>query len=141
MGPYIAARVVKLLIEADVTVKKARVGVLGLTFKEDCNDIRNSKVPDIVRELRQFGIEAMVHDPLAHALEATHEYGIKLVAIDEMVTLDALVFAVPHKWYLDDAHLGAARLVSMVRSGGVLVDVKSALDPAAASRTVRYSSL
>jgi UDP-N-acetyl-D-galactosamine dehydrogenase len=57
------------------------------------------------------------------------------------VTLDALVFAVPHKWYLDDAHLGAARLVSMVRSGGVLVDVKSALDPAAASRTVRYSSL
>ncbi len=67
MGPYVAQKVVKLLIDADITVKGARVGVLGLTFKEDCNDIRNSKVPDILRELRQFGIEALVHDPLANA--------------------------------------------------------------------------
>jgi UDP-N-acetyl-D-galactosamine dehydrogenase len=140
MGPYIAARVVKLLIDADAPVKKARVGILGLTFKEDCNDIRNSKVPDIVRELRGFGVEAMVHDPHAHAHEAMHEYGLKLASLDEMVGLDALVFAVSHRWYLDDAHLGAARLVGMVRPGGVLVDVKSALDPRAA-QGLRYSSL
>jgi UDP-N-acetyl-D-galactosamine dehydrogenase len=140
MGPYIAARVVKLLIEADAPVKKARVGILGLSFKEDCNDVRNSKVPDIARELRGFGIEPMVHDPHAHAGEAMHEYGLKLASLDEMVGLDALVFAVSHKWYLDDAHLGATRLVGMVRPGGVLVDVKSALDPQAA-RGLRYSSL
>ena len=97
MGPYVAQRVVKLLIEADITVKGARVGVLGLTFKEDCNDIRNSKVPDILRELRQFGIEAIVHDPLANAREAMHEYGLKLAQIEEMDRLDALVLAVSHR--------------------------------------------
>src|ERR1700689_2087033 len=76
VGPYVAQRLVRLLIEADITVKNARVGVLGLTFKENCNDIRNSKVPDILRELRQFGIEAIVHDPFASAREAMHEYGV-----------------------------------------------------------------
>ncbi len=101
MGAHVAARVVKLLIDADITVKGARVGVLGLTFKEDCNDIRNSKVPDIVRELRQFGIHPLVHDPLASAPEAMHEYGVKLVPLEEMQELDAMIFAVCHKWYLD----------------------------------------
>src|SRR5579883_1373753 len=138
MGAYVAARVVKLLIDADITVKNARVGVLGLTFKEDCSDIRNSKVPDILRELRQFGITAMVHDPLANAPEAMHEYGVKLVALEEMVGLDALVFAVSHQWYLA---LGQARLTGMVREGGIVVDVKSVLDPARMGPAVRYWSL
>jgi UDP-N-acetyl-D-galactosamine dehydrogenase len=138
MGPYVAQRVVKLLIDADVTVKGARVGVLGLTFKEDCNDIRNSKVPDILRELRQFGIEAMVHDPLASAREAMHEYRVKLASLDEMQKLDALVLAVSHKWYLD---LGAGRLAAMVKRGGVVVDVKSVLDPARLGPNLRYWSL
>jgi UDP-N-acetyl-D-galactosamine dehydrogenase len=138
MGPYVAQRVVKLLIEADITVKGARVGVLGLTFKEDCNDIRNSKVPDILRELRQFGIEAIVHDPLANAREAMNEYGLKLAQVEEMDRLDALVLAVSHKWYLD---LGQARLAALIRDGGVLVDVKSVLDPALVDRKVRYWSL
>ena len=80
VGSYVAQRLVKLLIDADITVKNARVGVLGLTFKEDCNDIRNSKVPDILRELRSFGIAPMVHDPVASAPEAMREYGVKLVA-------------------------------------------------------------
>jgi UDP-N-acetyl-D-glucosamine/UDP-N-acetyl-D-galactosamine dehydrogenase len=138
MGAYVAARVVKMLIDADITVKNARVGVLGLTFKEDCNDIRNSKVPDILRELGQFGIRPMVHDPVANAAEAVHEYGVKLAALDEMVRLDALVLAVSHKWYLN---LGQPRLMAMLREGGVLVDVKSALDPAATTRGIRYWSL
>jgi UDP-N-acetyl-D-galactosamine dehydrogenase len=138
MGAYVAARVVKLLIDADITVKNARVGVLGLTFKEDCNDIRNSKVPDILRELSQFGIHPMVHDPVADAAEAAREYGVKLGALEEMVGLDALVLAVSHKWYLG---LGQARLTAMVRDGGVFVDVKSALDPTAISRGLRYWSL
>jgi UDP-N-acetyl-D-galactosamine dehydrogenase len=138
MGPYVAQRVVKLLIEADITVKNARVGILGLTFKEDCNDIRNSKVPDILRELRQFGIDAIVHDPLANAHEAMHEYGVKLVPIEEMGHLDALVLAVSHKWYLD---FGQARLSGLIRDGGVLADVKSALVPGLVDRNVRYWSL
>jgi UDP-N-acetyl-D-galactosamine dehydrogenase len=138
MGPYVAQKLVKLLIDADVTVKGARVGVLGLTFKEDCNDIRNSKVPDVLRELRSFGIEPIVHDPLASASEALHEYGVKLATIEEMTRLDALVLAVSHSWYLD---LGQERLTAMVRDGGVMVDVKSVLEPGRAERGIRLWSL
>ncbi len=138
MGPHLAQRVVKLLIEGDMTVKSARVGILGLTFKEDCTDVRNSKVPDIVGELRQFGIEPMVHDPIADPAEATREYGLKLAAFEEMVELDALVLAVSHRWYL---RTGQARLVAMIHDGGVLVDVKSVLDPNQTERGIRYWSL
>jgi UDP-N-acetyl-D-galactosamine dehydrogenase len=144
MGPYVAAKVVKLLIDADITVKGARVGVLGLTFKEDCNDIRNSRVPDILRELRSFGIDPLVHDPLASAHEAQHEYGVKLTPLEEMTRLDAMVLAVSHRGYLD---LGQARLTAMVRDGGVMVDVKSALEAPERSgqgvreRGIRYWSL
>ncbi len=138
MGPYVAAKVVKLLIDADLSVKGARVGVLGLTFKEDCSDIRNSRVPDILRELKQFGIEPLVHDPIADASDAAHEYGIKLVSVDELARLDALVLAVSHRWYLDR---GTEALNCMLRRGGVLIDVKSALEPAQVRADVRYWSL
>ncbi|HEX8790497.1 MAG TPA: nucleotide sugar dehydrogenase [Polyangiaceae bacterium] len=138
MGPFVAQKVVKMLIDADITVKHARVGVLGLTFKEDCNDIRNSKVPDILRELQQFGIDAIVHDPVALPAEAQHEYGVKLSPLEEMVRLDALVLAVSHKWYLD---LGQERLASMVNDGGVVIDVKSALQAQRLGRNLRYWSL
>jgi UDP-N-acetyl-D-glucosamine/UDP-N-acetyl-D-galactosamine dehydrogenase len=138
MGAFVAQRLVKLLIDADITVKKARVGVLGLTFKEDCSDIRNSKVPDILRELAQFGIEARVHDPLADPKEARHEYGIELAPVEEMVDMDAIVFAVAHKWYLSP---GRASLFSMVRDRGVFVDVKSFLEPGRADGRIRYWSL
>ncbi len=138
MGSHVAQKVVKLLIDADITVKGARVGVLGLTFKEDCNDIRNSKVPDVVKELRQFGIEPMVHDPLASVPDAMHEYGLKLCAAEEMSRLDAMVLAVSHRWYLD---LGQPRLLGMIRDGGVMVDVKSALEPDRMERGIRYWSL
>ncbi|MGH7293405.1 MAG: nucleotide sugar dehydrogenase [Polyangiaceae bacterium] len=142
MGQHVAQKIVKLLIDADVTVKGARVGVLGLTFKEDCNDIRNSKVPDILRELKQFGIEARVHDPLASAPEAQHEYGVALTSLDELAMqgpLDAVVLAVSHRFYLD---LGAERLFGMVKDGGVFADVKSALHgPGTAPRSIRYWSL
>ena len=131
-------RTADVLAAADVTVKGARVGILGITFKEDCNDLRNSKVPEIHRELRQFGIEARVHDPTASAPEALHEYGIKLAALEEMTQLDALVLAVSHKQYLD---LPIDQLTGMLRKGGLLLDVKSALDPARVGAGVRYWSL
>ncbi len=138
MGGYVAQRTVKHLVHADIPVKGARVGVLGLTFKEDVTDIRNSKVPDIVTELAQFGIQPLVHDPLASAEEAAHEYGLKLSPIEELQKLDALILAVSHKWYMER---GQRALLASVRDGGVVVDVKSALDPARMERSIRYWSL
>jgi UDP-N-acetyl-D-galactosamine dehydrogenase len=138
MGSYVAQRVVKMLINSDIPVRGAKVGVLGLTFKEDCNDLRNSKVPDILTELRQFGIEASIHDPLAHAPEAVHEYGLHLASLDTFQKLDALILAVSHKPYMD---MGQAKLQAMVREGGVLVDVKSVLDPSKVDRGLKYWSL
>ena len=138
VGPYIAQRLVKLLINGDRPVKGAKVGVLGLTFKEDCNDLRNSKVPDILTELRTFGIDPKIHDPVASAKEAVHEYGLTLCALDELKDLDALVLAVSHKAYLE---MGGAELAKRIVPGGILVDVKSVLSPAHLPPSVTYWSL
>jgi UDP-N-acetyl-D-galactosamine dehydrogenase len=138
MGPFVAQRLVKLLIHANIAVKGARIGILGLTFKEDCNDLRNSKVPDILAELKQFGIEAIIHDPLANAPEAVHEYGLRLSPMDEFKDLDGIVFAVSHKQYVE---LGTAKVCEMVKDGGVVCDVKSALDAAKIGRGIHYWSL
>ncbi len=137
MGPFVAQHAVKMLIDADRPVKGARVGVLGLTFKEDCSDLRNSRVPDILHELRQFGIEAMVHDPLASAEEAMHEYGVKLVGFGELRELDALIVAVAHREFVG---MGEA-IVGSVREGGVVVDVKGILRPDAVRPRRAYWSL
>ena len=125
MGAFIAQKLVKLLIAADLPVKRARVGVLGLTFKENVPDLRNSRVPDILGELRQFGIETLVHDPRADAREAHEEYGVKLSPLAEFDQLDALVLAVSHSEFIA---MGAAKIAALVKPGGVLIDVKSALD-------------
>jgi UDP-N-acetyl-D-galactosamine dehydrogenase len=124
----VARKTIKMLIHADRQVKGARVGVLGLTFKENVADIRNSKVPDILGELRAFGIEPLLHDPFAGAAEVEHEYGLRLSSLDAIQDLDALILAVAHQQYLA---LGAETLAQRVRPGGVLIDVKSALDPQA----------
>ncbi|RWX57979.1 nucleotide sugar dehydrogenase, partial [Mesorhizobium sp. M4B.F.Ca.ET.089.01.1.1] len=100
MGAFVAQQVVKQLIRSDVPVKGASVGVLGLTFKEDVPDLRNSRVFDLVRELRQFGIAPKVHDPFADAETARREYGETILPLDEINDLQALVLAVPHKHYL-----------------------------------------
>jgi UDP-N-acetyl-D-glucosamine/UDP-N-acetyl-D-galactosamine dehydrogenase len=126
MGAYIAQRTVKMLIEQDRPVKHGKVGILGLTFKENVPDLRNSRVPDIVKELRQFGIEPVVHDALADADEARNEYALELGSLDDFRELDALVLAVPHRQYVEQ---GADGLCAMTVAGGVLVDVKSVLHP------------
>lgn len=127
MGEYVAGRLVKLLIDADRPVKGARVGVLGLTFKENVADLRNSRVPDILRELAQFGIAALVHDPHASADEARHEYGVELSPLEALTDLDGLVLAVAHDTYVS---AGTAHLFERLRPGGVLIDVKSIVPPA-----------
>src|SRR3954447_9874443 len=97
MGGYIARRLIKVLIAAERPVKGARVGILGITFKENVPDLRNSRVPDIVAELREFGIAASVADPLADPAEAKREYGVELVPLGALTKLDGLVLAVPHR--------------------------------------------
>lgn len=138
MSAFVAQKTVKLLIQQDRPVKGARVGVLGLTFKENVPDLRNSKVPDVVAELRDFGAEVLVHDPWADDAEARHEYGLELVAWDAMQGLDAIVFCVPHERYLEhplDVLLGG------LHPQGVLIDVKSALQPSDVPDALAYWSL
>ncbi len=138
MGVYLGQRLVKLLVQANLSIRGARVGILGLTFKENVPDLRNSRVPDLVAELRQFGIEPLVHDILADAQEAQQEYGVQLVKWQDLSKLDALVLAVSHQAYLE---MPCDRLLACVRPGGVLMDVKSVLDPAKMPPTVNYWSL
>ena len=126
MGQHIARKTVQQMIHAGRNIKGARVNILGLTFKEDCPDIRNSKVIDIVRELHEFGVETFLHDPHACAEDALHEYGVRLAAWDDLPVADALVLAVSHRRFLE---LPAGDFVGKVVRNGVVVDVKSALDP------------
>jgi len=125
MGAFIAQRLVKLLIAAERPVKRAKIGIVGITFKEDVPDLRNSRVPDIVAGLREFGITPLVTDPLADPAEAKREYGIELVPLKKFIELDAVILAVPHR-VLHEA--GWDTLFASLRPGGVFVDVKSVVD-------------
>ncbi len=125
MGKHVAEQTVKAMIQAGSSIKGARVTVLGLTFKENCPDLRNSKVIDVIRELRSFGCEVSVHDPVAGSDEAEHEYGVSLTGWDVLPEADAIVVAVAHAEYLN---MGASALLGKLRPGGVFTDVKSAFD-------------
>jgi UDP-N-acetyl-D-glucosamine/UDP-N-acetyl-D-galactosamine dehydrogenase len=127
MGSHIARKAVQQMIHAGRNIKGARVNVLGLTFKEDVPDIRNSKVIDIIRELHEFGVETFVHDPHASPDDALHEYGVRLTEWDSLPAADALILAVPHRRYLELAQESYLRKV--VREG-CIIDVKSVLDAA-----------
>jgi UDP-N-acetyl-D-galactosamine dehydrogenase len=138
MGGHVADRVAQALSRVGLLVRDARVGIVGLAFKEDVPDLRNSRVPDIVAGLRRYGIDPLLADPLADPGEALHEYGLHLAALDELVDLDALVLAVPHRDVLGpDPYALAGRLVA----NGVLFDVKSRLDPARMPPGIGYESL
>ena len=97
MGKYVAEQTVKQLIAADKPIRTAKVGCLGITFKEDCPDARNSKVNDILKELKEYGITPLVCDPVADAPDAKRFYGVDLVSLDEFKDLDCLIIAVAHK--------------------------------------------
>ncbi|MGB4100831.1 MAG: nucleotide sugar dehydrogenase [Alphaproteobacteria bacterium] len=114
-----------------------RIGMLGLAFKENVHDLRNSRVPDIVRELRQYGCEVMIHDPLADPEHAKHEYNLALSAAADLTDLDALVLAVPHRQVMTDIQ----GWLKCVKPQGVVADIKSALDPATVPEQLRYWSL
>ena len=138
MGGFIAQRLVKLLIAAERPVKGARIGILGITFKENVPDLRNSRVPDIVAELREFGIAASVADPLADPTQAKREYGVELMPLGTLTELDGLILAVPHR------ALGVGgwpRLFASLVPGGVFVDVKSVVARGKVPSGIHYWSL
>ncbi|MDP1831460.1 MAG: nucleotide sugar dehydrogenase [Geothrix sp.] len=138
MGTFVAQKLVKLLIQEQIKVKTARVGILGLTFKENVHDIRNSKVPDIIAELKQFGVMPMVHDPMADPEETLHEYGLHLTSLEAFQELDALILAVNHSAFLD---AGVQSLFKRLNPHAVFIDVKSCFDPKAFPDQVIYWSL
>lgn len=123
MAAYIAQQTVKQIIQVGGAVKGSKVIVLGLTFKENCSDLRNSKVAEVVRELQEFGCDVSVHDPLAESNEALHEYGITLADWDALPNdADAIVAAVSHTEYTSQP---VARLLEKLKPNGVFVDIKS----------------
>ncbi|SDO41766.1 UDP-N-acetyl-D-galactosamine dehydrogenase [Rhodoferax sp. OV413] len=128
MGKFIAEQTIKHMISAGSYIKGARVNILGLTFKENCGDLRNSKVIDIINELKSYGVEIFVTDPQAEAEEAMHEYGVRLLSWDDLPRADAIVAAVAHKEY---AELSVEDFGKKLIKGGAFIDVKSAFDSGA----------
>jgi UDP-N-acetyl-D-galactosamine dehydrogenase len=123
MAAFIAQQTVKHMINAGSPIKGAKVIVLGLTFKENCPDLRNSKVADLIRELKEYGCEVQVHDPIAEPDEALHEYAISLSSWDQLPVADVIVAAVSHRDYLS---LPLDDILNRLKPNGVFVDVKSA---------------
>jgi len=128
MGKYVAEQTVKQMIQNGGSIKGATVNVLGLTFKENCPDLRNSRVMDLIEELRSYGIRVLVHDPVASPEEARREYGIDLTDWKSLPAAGATVLAVPHQELIDRPITDFA---AKTARGGCLVDVKSKLDPEA----------
>ena len=125
MAKFVAEKTVKSMISAGFHVKGSKVNVVGLTFKENCPDLRNSKVADIVHELQSYGVEVHVHDPVADAQEAFHEYGIELEAWDDLPRADALIAAVAHREVLERS---LPEIGAKLSEGGCFVDVKAQFD-------------
>lgn len=138
MGSFVAGRVVKMLGQSGHLAGSVKVGIFGLAFKENVRDLRNSRVPDILRELGEYGIKAMVYDPMVDAQEAEEEFGVELADAGAMTDLDAMVLCVPHRAILQELLPTPA---SRLKDGGVLVDVKAVLDPRELPGSVRYWSL
>jgi UDP-N-acetyl-D-galactosamine dehydrogenase len=137
MASYIAKQTVKHMIQGGGCAKGATVIVLGLTFKEDCADLRNSKVADLIANFQGFGLNVVVHDPVADVEEAEHEYGVRLKEWSDLPRqADAIVLAVSHRQYLQTP---LAEILAHLKPGGVFTDIKSVLD-AEAIRQAGFTS-
>jgi UDP-N-acetyl-D-galactosamine dehydrogenase len=124
MAEHVASRMIKLMIKRNIQPSGARVLVLGLAFKENCPDVRNTKVADVVKELASFGCKVEVHDPWANSAEAEHEYGISLVAKPKPGSYDGIVVAVAHKEFVE---MGAAGIRAFGSPNTVIFDIKHVL--------------
>nr|WP_319392926.1 nucleotide sugar dehydrogenase [uncultured Desulfobacter sp.] len=125
MGKFVVEKTIKLMIESSQPIKGTKVGVLGLTFKEDCPDLRNTRVVDIIRELESYGCEVLVHDPMADPTEAQQYYNVKLSPWEDLQDLGALILSVPHCWYKEQP---LDSFTGKLNFKGCLIDVKSMLD-------------
>jgi UDP-N-acetyl-D-galactosamine dehydrogenase len=125
MGKFVAEQTVKRLLAAGWPIAGQTVTVLGLTFKEDIPDLRNSKVIDVIRELESYGLKVVVHDPHADPEEARHEYGLELTPWEKLPRAEAMIAAVPHKWY---RRYPLDTLTASLSRGGVFADIKCAFD-------------
>lgn len=123
MGAYVASQMIKAMLRRRIHVQGARVLVLGLTFKENCPDLRNTRVVDVVTELQDYGVRVDIHDPWAHPDAALEEYGIELVDTPEVNTYDGVMLAVPHDVF---TRLGPSKLRSFGHQDGIFCDLKSA---------------
>ena len=138
MGKFIAQRTVKLMSNGGIPLKDAKIGIMGITFKENVTDTRNSRVPDIAHELAEFGIKAMMFDPLADPEVVKHEYGLELTPLSAFKDLQCLIVAVAHK---EIVKMGVDGLAKMVAPGGVFIDVKSMFTPDQIPSNLKYWSL
>lgn len=138
MGRYVADQALALISERSMREsRRPLIGILGLTFKENVPDLRNSRVPDILQRLTEAGAEVLIHDPLADRAEARFEYGVELSSPRDWRDLDALILAVSHSAYLDDIDQHFAAMAP----DGVVIDVRSAIDRTTLPKGIRYWSL
>lgn len=129
MGKYVVENLIKNLIKTNVSVKEAKIAILGFTFKENCPDTRNTRVIDIVAELKEYGLVPMVADPQADVNEVKREYGIDLVTIDDIIEMDVVVIAVGHDEFLNLPKEKLNKLFKNVSNNNkVLLDIKGILD-------------
>jgi UDP-N-acetyl-D-galactosamine dehydrogenase len=137
MGKFVAEQTMKRLSQLGRPVNQLKVIVLGLTFKENVPDLRNSKVPDIIKELQEYGVQVLVHDPLAESEEAVAEYGLHLSDWNSLKDADGIVLAVAHRAYLE---MGQQNIVELLRKGqkAVVIDVKSVLDSSTLPKLLEY---
>ncbi len=140
IGQFIASRAIKMLIENDMPVRGAKIGVLGLTFKENVPDLRNSRVPDVVHAFRDLGIEPLVHDPYADAGVAKKAYNVDLCDWGDIQNMDVIVYAVPHRFYQDDSsEIPVLKRLNTKKS--IFIDVKSRFEPLDMPENTVYWSL
>lgn len=138
MPEYVGIQILQMLAGAGKSIRRARVGVLGITFKENVPDIRNSKVAALISELAKYNISVKVSDPWADAAETMQEYGVKLVDQAMLTELDLLIIAVPHEKYMSDI---VESIPMMMAGDGIVVDLKSAIEPSDLKGSYRYWSL
>ena len=126
MGRFVVEKTVKMMINQGLSIKNSKIGVLGLTFKEDCPDLRNTKVVDIIDEFKSYGTNVLVHDEISESKQAFEYYSVNLCEWDDLKDLSALILAVPHKKYLTKE---LADFKKMLLPDGCFIDVKSVFDP------------
>jgi len=126
MGRFVVEKTIKMMINQGLSIKNSKIGVLGLTFKEDCPDLRNTKVVDIIDELKSYGTEILVHDAISEKAQAFEYYDVNLCNWDDLKDLSALILAVPHNEYLNNK---LSDFKKMLLPNGCFIDVKSVFDP------------